>query len=52
MSTKSPSIIIVNTPDSANPLNQYTTMGWKAYYTAKLLNQNFVCELRSRSTYS
>lgn len=52
MSTKSPSIIIVNTPDSANPLNQYTTMGWKAYYTAKLLNQSFVVEVRSRSTFS
>jgi N4-gp56 family major capsid protein len=52
MSTKSPSIVIVNTPDSLNPLNQYTTCGWKAYYTAILLNNAFVCVLRSRSGFA
>ena len=51
MSPKAPSIIIVNTPDSLNPLNQYTTAGWKAYYTAVLLNQAFICVVRSRSTF-
>ena len=35
-----PHIIIVNTPDSANPLNQFITAGWKAFYKAVLLLTN------------
>lgn len=51
MSSKSPSIVIVNTPDSLNPLNQYTTMGWKAYYTAILLNNAFIVAHRALSAF-
>lgn len=47
-----PQIIIVNTPDSANPLNQFVTAGWKAFYTAKVLNENFMVVLRSKSTFT
>ena len=50
-SPKSPSIVIVNTPDSLNPLNQYTTMGWKAYYTSILLNNAFVVVHRCLSAF-
>jgi N4-gp56 family major capsid protein len=47
-----PSTIIVNTPDSGNPLNQYVTAGWKAYWTAKVLDDTWFVVLRSRSTYT
>ncbi len=37
-----------------DPLEQYSTIGWKAAFTAKILNQNFLTSIRcssSRSTY-
>jgi N4-gp56 family major capsid protein len=46
-----PEIVIVNTPDSANPLNQFITAGWKAFYVSKVLNETFMCVLRSKSTF-
>lgn len=48
----SPSIIIVDTPDSANPLNQYKTVGWKAFWAAKMLNGNYFVNLRSKTTFA
>jgi len=51
-SPKSPSIMIVDKPDKSDPLNQTTTIGWKAYYCAKVLNQNWFVVLRSRSAYA
>lgn len=51
-SPKSPSVLITDTPDKSDPLNQTTTIGWKAYYTAKVLNENYFVNLRSRSAYS
>lgn len=51
-SPKSPSVMIVDKPDKSDPLNQTTTIGWKAYYTAKVLNQNWFIVLRSKSAYS
>lgn len=45
----SPSIIITNTPDSGNPLNQYVTVGWKSYWAALVLNTNFVLQLKSHT---
>lgn len=37
----SPSIVINNQPDKTDPLNQYTMLGWKAYYATKVLNTKF-----------
>jgi len=51
-SPKSPSVVITDKPDKSDPLNQTTTIGWKAYYTAKVLNQNWFIVLRSKSAYS
>mgnify|MGYP006097080179 CR=1 FL=1 len=51
-SPKSPSVLITDTADKSDPLNQTTTIGWKAYYTAKVLNSNWFVVLRSRSAYS
>jgi len=51
-SPKSPSIVITDTPDKSDPLNQTTTIGWKAYYCAKVLNENWFIVLRSKSAYS
>ena len=51
-SPKSPSIVITDTPDKSDPLNQTTTIGWKAYYTAKVLNENWFVVLRSKSAYA
>ena len=45
----SPSIIITNTPDSGNPLNQFITVGWKTYWAALVLNTNFVLQLKSHT---
>ena len=47
-----PSIIVINKPDHSNPLNQYTTMGWKACWASVLLNNSFVCIVRSRSGFA
>lgn len=44
--------IIVNKPDSANPLNQYITIGWKAWYASKLLDSNWAVALRTKTTYA
>ena len=51
-SPKSPSIVVTDTADKSDPLNQTTTIGWKAYYTAKVLNPNWFVVLRSRSAYA
>lgn len=48
----SPQIIITNTPDSANPLNQYVTIGWKAFWAALVLNTNFVLQLKSHTQFA
>jgi N4-gp56 family major capsid protein len=37
---KAPSLIILDKPDKADPLNQKTTFGWKAFYQAGLLLTN------------
>lgn len=48
----SPSMIIVEKPDSANPLGQYVTAGWKLYWTAVVLNDLWAVALRSKSSYT
>jgi N4-gp56 family major capsid protein len=37
---KAPSLIVLDKPDKADPLNQKTTFGWKAFYQAGLLLTN------------
>lgn len=54
---KAPSLIILDKPDKADPLNQKTTFGWKAYYQAGLLWTNEATDVprvvvaRCKSTY-
>lgn len=42
--------IIVKTPgdqDTSNPLNMYSTVGWHAYFVAKVLNSAWIVAIRS-----
>jgi len=44
--------IIVKTPgdqDTSNPLNMYSTVGWHAYFVAKVLNSAWIIQIRSGS---
>ena len=47
-----PQVVIVDKPDSNNPLAQYIIAGWKAYYAGVVLNANWGRTLRTRSNYS
>lgn len=47
-----PQIIICDKADKTDPLNQFITVGWKAFYVAKTLNENFMVVLRSKSTFT
>ena len=51
-SPMSPKIMVTDTADKSDPLNQMTTIGWKLFYAAKILNGNFVLNLRSTSNYA
>lgn len=51
-SPKSPQVLITDSPDKSDPLNQLTTVGWKVYWTAKVLNSNWFIVHRSRSEYA
>lgn len=42
---KAPSLIILDKADKADPLNQLTTLGWKAFYQAGLLWTNEATDL-------
>jgi N4-gp56 family major capsid protein len=48
----SPSVLITDTPDKSDPLNQLVTIGWKVYWTCKVLNSDWFIVHRSRSNYS
>lgn len=48
----SPHIIINNKPDSGNPLNQFMTAGWKAYWATVTLNSDWSVVIRSKSTFA
>lgn len=54
---RAPSLIVLDKPDKADPVNQYTTLGWKAFYQAGLLWTNEATDLphggilRTKSTY-
>lgn len=47
-----PRVLICNDPDKSDPLNQKITVGWKAFYTAKVLNPGWVINLRTRSQFN
>ena len=45
--------IYVKTPgpsDTSNPLNLYSTVGWVAYFVAKMLNTNWVVVIKTGVT--
>jgi N4-gp56 family major capsid protein len=48
---KKPQVIIVDTADSANPLNQFVTVGWKAYWAQAILNSAWGITLRHKTQY-
>lgn len=42
--------IIVKTPgdqDTSNPLNMFSTVGWHTYFVAKVLNSNWIVQIKS-----
>ena len=47
-----PSVIVVDKPDSGNPLAQYVIVGWKAYWAATMLNANWAIALKSKTQYA
>lgn len=47
-----PRVIIVNTPDKTDPLNQYMTAGWKAFWGASALNCPYALSLTSKSEFA
>jgi N4-gp56 family major capsid protein len=47
----SPRVLVADKPDKADPLNQTMTAGWKAFYTAKILNPNWFVNLRTKTQY-
>lgn len=48
----SPRILIADKADKSDPLNQFMTAGWKAFYAAVVLNPNWVITHRSKTLYS
>ena len=48
---KKPQIIVVDKPDSGNPLNQFTIVGWKAFWTQVVLNSAWGITLRHKTQY-
>jgi len=50
-SMQKPQIIVVDKPDSANPLAQYVIVGWKAYWASVLLNANWGIALRHKTQF-
>lgn len=47
-----PQLIIANTPDKSDPLNQFVTVGWKMFWTAKVLNANWLVQARSKTEFN
>jgi N4-gp56 family major capsid protein len=52
LSPFSPSIIVNDKADSGNPLKQFKTAGWKAYWATKMLNDTWAVVIRSKSAYA
>ena len=51
MSAYKPKIMTVDKPDSGNPLGQFESIGYKAYFNAKLLNALFVTVTKSKTSF-
>lgn len=52
--TGSEPVIIYKRPDSndtSNPLNMFSTVGWKVNFVAKVLNSNWLIELKTASSF-
>ncbi len=47
-----PKIIIAKGADKSDPLDQKMTVGWKAFWTAKVLNTAWVRSISSRTTFA
>ena len=39
-----------NSGDTSNPIDMYSTIGWKVHFAAKVLNSNWLIELKSASS--
>jgi N4-gp56 family major capsid protein len=51
-SPMSPKVMICDGPDKSDGLNQFISVGWKAFYNAAVLNQSWVVGVRSLSQYT
>lgn len=49
---KKPQIIVVDKADSGNPLNQFTLVGWKAYWAGVVLNSAWGITLRHKTQFA
>lgn len=49
---KKPSVIINDKADKSDPLNQWMTVGWKAYWGSTVLNQTFGLNIRTKSQFA
>lgn len=47
-----PTIIIARGPDKLDPLAQLATLGWKSFNAPKLIDGNWICNLRSKTQYT
>lgn len=47
-----PTIIIVDKADKSDPLNQFMTAGWKAFYNSVLLNGKWASVVRSKTAFA
>jgi N4-gp56 family major capsid protein len=47
-----PQVLIANTPDKSDPLNQLVTVGWKMDWTAKVLNTGWVVHVKSKTEFN
>jgi N4-gp56 family major capsid protein len=50
--SKKPQIIVVDKPDSGNPLNQFVIVGWKAYWASVVLNTSWGITLRHKTQFA
>jgi N4-gp56 family major capsid protein len=49
---QNPQIIVVDKPDSGNPLAQFMSVGWKAYYGEKVTNPRFGTHFRAKYSWT
>lgn len=47
-----PKVIVNDKPDKSDPLNQFITAGWKAYYASGVLNDTWFVVNRSKTTFA